>query len=106
MSKTPIFKKFWCELMAAACLGQASGALKRKDYVAAVKAFESILVYDPDSHTGQMACKELGNIYEKGLGVEKNMFKAEEYYLRAGDRGDTHKLHEFAIRQYTEKYKE
>lgn len=35
----------------------------------------------------EQAYLTLGKMHEKGLGVEKNQLKAEEYYLRAGSRG-------------------
>lgn len=49
--------------------------------------------------------EQLGEMYEKGMGVPKDEIKAGEYCLRAGTRGNTHKLHEFAIKGYTDKFK-
>ena len=49
--------------------------------------------------------EQLAEMYEKGMGVPKDEIKAGEYCLRAGTRGNTHKLHEFAIKGYTDKFK-
>jgi TPR repeat protein len=49
--------------------------------------------------------EQLAEMYEKGMGVPKDEIKAGEYCLRAGTRGNTHKLHEFSIKGYTDKFK-
>lgn len=112
LSVTPVVKKVGKPLYAACLFGAAMGLYFNKQYKSAIKAYEKALsyskgmeVYPPINFCHEEAYKALGAMYEKGLGVEKDEIKAEEFYLRAGSRGDSAYEHSVATKSYNEKYK-
>ena len=72
----------------------------------AARIYDEIVREGAEETATLLAAKRLGEFYEQGLGVEKNLLKAEEYYLIAGDRGNDYFLHELAIKSYTDKFRE
>jgi TPR repeat protein len=105
MSKTFIFPKFWEQFIASAKLGRASRYYKAKKYKEAAVEYHSILELSAGESTNEIVCEQLGKMYENGIGVEKDEILAEEFYFRAGTRGEGYKIHEYAIKGYTDKYK-
>ena len=109
---TPVLKKYGRPFYALLLFGAASGLYFKHNYSSAIDAYNKALKYSEESEDSPFfdschedAYKALGNMYEKGLGVEVDELKAEEYYLRAGSRGNTAYEHSVAVRSYNEKYK-
>ena len=105
LSKTFFFPKFWLQFIASAKIGRASQLFSHKKYEEAAQLYHEIIELNSAEYINEIVFEQLGEMYEKGLGVQKDEIKAEEYYLRAGTRGNSHKLHEFAIKGYTDKFK-
>lgn len=110
MSFFPFIGGFGKQMYASGLFGHASGMYFNKNYTYAIRAYEKALKYSegmenipPFPVTFEQAYKALGNMYENGLGVEKDEMKAEEYYLRAGSRGETAYEHKVATRSWCEK---
>ena len=112
LSVIPLVKKIGKPLYAACLFGTAMGLYFNKRFKSAIEAYEIALNYSrgmedtpPVNFCYEEAYKALGTMYEKGLGVEKDEMKAEEYYLKAGSRGDSAYEHYVATKSYDEKYK-
>lgn len=84
-------------------LGRASGYYTRGRYKESIPFYEKVIEYGSEFEV-EMACETLGKIHEEGLGVEKDMIKAEEYYLRAGSRGNTAYEHKVATKSWYEEH--
>ncbi len=112
MSHVPLFQGFWKQLYSATLFGKGFGHYFRKEYAAAEQAYKKALTYyenndlkkDYDIHA-ETAYEHMGHIYEEGLGVEQDELQAEEYFLRAGTRGNSVYEHELATRSFNEKYR-
>lgn len=109
MSYLPLLGRFGKRMYAACLFGEASGLYFGKNYTPAVSAYHRALEYahgmdeDPAiSFCIEEAFKALGGMYENGLGVIKDEFKAEEYYLRAGSRGNVNHEHKVATKSWYE----
>ena len=99
------------ELYASALFGRANGFYFRKNYTAAFRAYNAALKYSKElegkpsfDYSFERAYRALGDMYENGLGVEKDEMKAEEYYLKAGSRGNTAYEHKVATKSWYEKH--
>ncbi|MCU7932467.1 MAG: hypothetical protein KZQ90_16830 [Candidatus Thiodiazotropha sp. (ex Codakia rugifera)] len=103
---TRIAPKHFDEFRAARKIGKAIRKDEKNKYEEAAHFYQNALDISTSGVCAETAAKRLGELYENGLGVQKDLDKAEEYYLIAGDRGDGWKLHELAIRSYTDKYRE
>lgn len=109
MSYLPLLGRFGKRMYAACLFGEASGLYFGENYTPAVSAYHRALEYahgmDEDPAIGFCigeAWKALGEMYENGLGVNKDDFKAEEYYLRAGGRGNLDYEHKVATKSWYE----
>ena len=102
--RTPLFPKFWGEIIASSSLGAGSGLLRRKKYKQAFHEFQKVVRFGDEVSQG-LAYEELGKMYEKGLGVEKDDLKAEECYLKAGSRGESPVIHRVAINTFVDGFK-
>jgi len=109
---TPILKKLGKPFYVTCLLGAASGMYFKHNYASAIEAYKKALKFSeemgdesPIDFCHEEAYKALGHMYENGLGVAADKLQAEEYYLRAGSRGNTAYEHSVAIRSYNEKYK-
>ena len=110
MSYIPLVKNFGKEMYAYGLFTEANILFYRKRYESAIKAYEKALNYSKGmedvpsySYSFEEAYTALGEMYEKGLGVDKDEMKAEEFYLRAGNRGDRAYVHKVAMKSWYEK---
>lgn len=77
---------------AAADTDQGIQAFKQADYAAALEALR------PESRAGDpRAMYVLGKMYGAGLGVEKDLAKAADYYKRAGEAGLVDAQHDYGV---------
>lgn len=112
MSFLPIVGGFGKQMYASCLFGEASGLYFGKRYSKAVDAYKNALAYSegmeelpPFCVAFEQAYQALGNMYENGLGVEKDELLAEEYYLRAGSRGNTAYEHKVATKSWYEAHR-
>jgi len=110
ISFIPFIGGFGKQMYASGLFGRASGMYFGKNYKYAISAYETAINYAqgmedvcPLDLSFEQAYLALAEMYEKGLGVDKDEMKAEEYYLRAGSRGDTAYEHKVATRSWYEK---
>lgn len=64
-------------------------------------ALNALLELIDDAQPDAKAFTQLGWIYEKGLGVTKNMDLAGEYFLQAAERGDQEAMYSVAVMHQT-----
>ncbi len=109
MSFLPILGNFGKSMYASMLFGEASGWYYKRHYLKAINAYEKAINYSqgmedvpPLCISFELAFKALANMYENGLGVEVNKLKAEEYYLRAGSRGESAYEHKVATKSWYE----
>ena len=102
-SKAPFNSVFAKEMLSSGYLGIGYRSIKRKNYLRARLYFEKVVELNVDEQSLSSANEHLGMLYENGLGVDKDLDLAEEYYLKAGTRGDRAYVHKVAIRSQTQK---
>ena len=98
LSRSPINAKLAKELLSSGYVGIATRAMDKKQYEVAKIHFEKILELNISETDKQHAFENLGKIFEQGLTVKQDLLKADEYYLRAGSRGNRGYLHKVAIK--------
>jgi TPR repeat protein len=111
ISYIPVISGFGKHMYASGLFGRASGMYFNKRYKSSIKAYEDALNYadgmediPPFGYTFEQAYLALADMYENGLGVDKNIEKSEEYYLKAGSRGETGYEHQVATKSWYEKH--
>lgn len=102
-SQTPFNSKLAKGILSSGYLGIGSRAMDNKQYKIAKKYLDKIIELNSSESNIEYAYESLGKLFEKGLGVEKDVLLAEEYYLRAGSRGDRAYLHKVAIKSSVDK---
>ena len=111
MSYIPVIGIFGKQLYASCLFGIACNQYFNKKYEAAITAYGKAIAYSqslkdtpPFDYSFEQAYQALGQMYEKGLGTEKDLLKAEEYYLLAGTRGNTAFEQQVAMRSWQEQH--
>ena len=102
-SRAPFRSKLAKEMLCSGYLGKGSRAMDKKQYEIARNYFEKIIELDSSERSNGYAYENLGMLFENGLGVKKDVLLAEEYYLRAGSRGNRAYLHKVAIKSSVDK---
>jgi TPR repeat protein len=102
-SKAPFNSLFAKEMLSSGYLGLGYRSIKSKNYLQARLYFEKVVELEADERSLNSANEHLGMLYENGLGVDKDLDLAEEYYLKAGTRGDRAYVHKVAIRSHIQK---
>jgi TPR repeat protein len=103
-SKAPFNSTFAKEILSSGYLGLGYRSIQSKNYRQARLYFEKVVRLDANEQSLNSANEHLGMIYENGLGVDKNLDLAEEYFLKAGTRGDRAYVHKVAIRSHIQKH--
>lgn len=99
----PFNSKFAKEMLSSGYLGISSRAMNNKQYDVAKIYFDKIIELDASDRHKEYACENLGHLFENGLEVKQDELLAEEYYLKAGSRGDRAYLHKVAIKSTVDK---
>ena len=105
MSYIPFISGFGKLMRSSGLFGKASGLYFNKKHLLSIKAYEKAINYSQgmeDIHPIDMAFEQaylaLAEMHEKGLGTEKNQMQAEEFYLKAGTRGNIAYEHKVATK--------
>ena len=80
---TRIAPNLFDEFRAARVIGKAFRRDEENKYKEAALLYENVLNISTSGTCAETAAKRLGELYEYGFGVEKDLDKAEEYYLIA-----------------------
>jgi len=102
LSKIPGLKEYGLKSCASNYHAAACGAYFRKEYEQALVWFHASLKHG-DDYIVKESSEYLGKMYEQGLGTEKDLEKAEIFYLRAGYNGNVGTLHKVATESWYQK---